>query len=147
MNICFTQKLTCKVKTVKSFNKKSFNNWVLTSIYHYRFDNQLSKIEHLNDFGVVINSLNYEYDTLNRCYLSYKEEGGIYSDSLLAIFNSKGEMYQIRQLTYRDFNLKDSKFKKVKKNECGEIIMMKTFQPPYRFAVVSKKKYEYEYWN
>ena len=72
IDICFTQKLTCKVKAVKSYKKKSFNNWVLTSIYHYRFDNQLSKIEHLNDFGVVINSLNYEYDTLNRCYLSYK---------------------------------------------------------------------------
>ena len=56
-------------------------------------------------------------------------------------------MYQICQLTYRDFNLKDSKFKKSEKNECGEIIMIKIFQRPFRFAVVSKKKYEYEYWN
>jgi hypothetical protein len=150
--ICFAtafyaQKHTSRnVKEVKCYNIKTSKKGVLESKLYYRNDNQLEKIEHYNTFGEITQVTQYEYDSLNRCVLSYKFNGLIYFDTTRSVQDKQGNLVQLRQATFRNFDLNKSKFNKIKYNKCGDPVKITKYQEPFKIGIISKYKYDYLYW-
>lgn len=151
---CYTQdKIDCNVKQVKCFNllnnkNQNLKKGTLESKLFYRIDGQLLKVELFNIDGYLTGTKYYEYDSLNRCVLSFFYDKKNYTDSLYAKVDAVGNLIPIRQVTFRNGGLLNSKFIKIKLNECSEPSEIKIYNEgiKWRKFIVSKYKYEYVYW-
>lgn len=147
LGITFSQN-PCSVKEVKSYrfiDDSGFKDKVLESILFYRFDGQLDSIVLYDTLQNKVSEIQYKYDQIGRCTLSYTVKNGIRMDSVKAVSIS-GEIIPIRQVTFRNSGGASSDHVKIRYNACGdpvEVIRSDELNPRIR---LSKYQYTYSYW-